>query len=350
MQVDQHREVARREAVPVPGRLERPAAAEHVEQRQLELHVRGRHADQDHRAGQVAAVERLPVGFRPSDRLDHHVRAVALGQRLDPLDRVGFPRVDHVGGAELARPFQLPVVDVHRDDLAGAREQRAEHGAVAHAAAADHRDRVAAADLPGVQRGAQAGHHAAAEQPGHLGLDLGIHLGALPGGDQGLLDERADAERGRQHRAVGQRHLLLGVVGRKAVPGTAAGAGAALPAHRAPVQDHEVAGLQAGHVRADRLDHAGRLVPEQVREVVADPALAIVQVGVADAARLHLYQGLARTGIGHQHSRRLDLGALAASDHARHLMCHRARVLSCSCPERVVHRFTWSSVGVLVGR
>ena len=38
----------------------------------------------------------------------------------------------------------------------------------------------------------------------------------------------------------------------------------------------------------DGLDHAGRLVPEQVGEVVPDAALLVVQVGVAHPARLHL--------------------------------------------------------------
>ena len=39
---------------------------------------------------------------------------------------------------------------------------------------------------------------------------------------------------------------------------------------------------------AHRLDDAGGLVAEQEREVVVDAALAVVQVGVADAAGLHL--------------------------------------------------------------
>ncbi len=50
----------------------------------------------------------------------------------------------------------------------------------------------------------------------------------------------------------------------------------------------EVAGRHVGDVGAHRLDHAGGLVAEQEREVVVDAALAVVQVGVAHAARLHL--------------------------------------------------------------
>src|SRR5436305_8003929 len=59
VQVDQHREVPGGQAVAVPGGLDRPAAAEDLDQRQLDLHVRRRDADQDHPAGQVAGVEGL---------------------------------------------------------------------------------------------------------------------------------------------------------------------------------------------------------------------------------------------------------------------------------------------------
>ena len=48
----------------------------------------------------------------------------------------------------------------------------------------------------------------------------------------------------------------------------------------------------------DGLDDAGRLVPEQEGELVVDPALAVVQVGVADPAGLHLDDRLTRTGVG----------------------------------------------------
>ena len=42
---------------------------------------------------------------------------------------------------------------------------------------------------------AEAGHDAAAQQSDGPGIGLGVDLGALTGGDQGLLDEGADAER-----------------------------------------------------------------------------------------------------------------------------------------------------------
>ena len=127
-------------------------------------------------------------------------------------------------------------------------------------------------------------------------------LRALTRGDQRLLGERADAQRGRQlgagEVALGERHLLGGVVGGEAVPRLAAVAGAAVAAHGAPVEDDEVTRLEPGHVRTDRLDQAGRLVAEEEGEVVVDPALAVVQVGVAHPAGLDLHHRLARAGIG----------------------------------------------------
>ena len=53
-------------------------------------------------------------------------------------------------------------------------------------------------------------------------------------------------------------------------------------------------GATRGDPVADRLDHAGRLVAEQVGEVVPDAAFPVVQVGMADAAGLDPDQGLAR--------------------------------------------------------
>ena len=55
-------------------------------------------------------------------------------------------------------------------------------------------------------------------------------------------------------------------------------------ANRSPVQHDEVTRRDVDDVIADRLDDAARLVAEQERKVVVDAALAIVQIGVADAA------------------------------------------------------------------
>ena len=84
VEVDQHREVAGGQAVAVPARLQRAAATEDVDQRDVgDPHVRGGYADQHHRAGQVAGVERLLPGLGAADGVDHDVGAVAVGERLD---------------------------------------------------------------------------------------------------------------------------------------------------------------------------------------------------------------------------------------------------------------------------
>ena len=195
---------------------------------------------------------------------------------------------------------------------------------VADAAAAEHRHGVAAAHAAGVDRRTDAGHDAAAEQAGGGRRGRRVDLRALAGVDQRLLRERADAEGRGQLGAVGQRHLLRGVVRVEAVPGLALGAGAALPAHRAPVEDHVVADRDVGDALAHGGDDAGGLVAEQEREVVVDAALAVVQVGVADPAGLHVDDRLTGPGIGHHDRLDRDRRTLAAGDDALHLVGHAA--------------------------
>ena len=111
-----------------------------------------------------------------------------------------------------------------------------------------------------------------------------------------------------------------GVVGGEAVPGLAPPAAAALAAHGSPVEDHEVAGRHVGDVVADGLDQPGRLVAEEEGEVVVDPAFAVVEVGVADAAGLDLDERLARAGVGHEHRLDADRLALRPGHHSPDLM------------------------------
>ena len=80
--------------------------------------------------------------------------------------------------------------------------------------------------------------------PAASGPRPGVDLRGLTRGDERLLRERADAERGGERRAVGERHLLRGVEGGEAVPRATPPARPALAAHRAPVEDHEVAGRE----------------------------------------------------------------------------------------------------------
>ena len=288
-------------------------------------------------------VERLLEHLGSPDRLDAHVGAVAVGELADPLDGVFPRRVDRVGRAELLRPLELPGVGVDRDDRARADQARPGDRGVADASAAEHGDGVVSLHTARVHHRTEAGHDTAPEQAGGLGPRRGIDLRRLPRGDQCLLGERADAEGGGERCAVGQRHLLARVVGREAVPRLPAPARPALAADRAPVQDDEVAGRDAGHVGADGFDRAGRLVTEEVREVVTDPALAVVQVGVADAARLHLHERLARPGVGDDDRLDADGLALPPSDDAAHLVAH-ARTLPLT-PSRVLGTLSLDAVG-----
>jgi hypothetical protein len=96
----------------------------------------------------------------------------------------------------------------------------------------------------------------------------------------------------------------------------------AVAAHCTPVQDHVVAGSDVGDAVADRLDHACGLVAEQEREVVVDAALAVVQVGVADAAGLDGHHGFARPRIGNDDGLHRHGFTLGAGDDASNFLTH----------------------------
>src|SRR6185437_700287 len=123
-----------------------------------------------------------------------------------------------------------------------------------------------------------------------------------------------------------------------------------LPADRAPVEYDEVARCQPGDAIADRLDDTGRLVPEQVGEVLANATLAVMQVGVAHAAGLNADQRLARPRVRNNDRGELDRSALAAGDDARHLMCHRvhaSQIQLVKIPRRHPAPRGWSRSGLM---
>ena len=72
------------------------------------------------------------------------------------------------------------------------------------------------------------------------------------------------------------------------------------------------------------LDDARRLVPEEEREVVVDPAFAVVQVGVAHPARLDRDDGLAGAGVGHDDRLDGDRCSPCEGDDAPNLLWHAA--------------------------
>jgi hypothetical protein len=85
--------------------------------------------------------------------------------------------------------------------------------------------------------------------------------------------------------------------------------------------------MESRHACPDGFHHARRLVAEQIGEVVADAAFPVVQVGVADAARLDPDQRLPGSRIRDKDRGEFYRSAFAAGDDAGHLMCHRARSL-----------------------
>ena len=108
----------------------------------------------------------------------------------------------------------------------------------------------------------------------------------------------------------------------EAVPGLTALAGTAFAADGSPVEDDEVADLDTGHAFADLGHVSGGFVAEQERIVIADAALAVVEVRVADAARLHIDDDFARTRIGDDDVSEFDWGSLAAGDDALDSLWH----------------------------
>ena len=168
--------------------------------------VRGGHADQHDRAGQVAGEEGLSPGLRAADRVDHDVGAEAAGERPDRLDRRRLPGVDGVRRAEVAWPTaSLRGSTSTRDDRGRARQPGPGDGSIADPAAADHRHRVAAGDAAGVDRRAEPGHHPAAEQPGDGRAAIaGSTLVHWPAATSVFSANAPMPSAGRQRGAVGQ--------------------------------------------------------------------------------------------------------------------------------------------------
>ena len=134
--------------------------------------------------------------------------------------------------------------------------------------------------------------------------------------DERLLYEGADAQRGGKGRTVLQTHLLCRVVGGEAQVRPATEAGAALPAHRPPVEYDVVAGLNVSDTCPDLLDDSGCLVAEEERELLADATLAVMQVGMADAAGLNPNDSLAWAWVWNDDHREFDRCASAPCYHA----------------------------------
>ena len=194
------------QAVAVPARLERAAAAEEVDHRDVgERHVGCRHADLHDGAREVARVERLLQHLGPADGFDAQVGAVAVGERADRLDRVFLRRVDGVRRAETERPFELPRVDGRRAMIVRAPASRAAAIAALPTPPQPNTATVSSrCDAARVRRGAEAGHHAATEQPGR-GRDRRARRPSSPGPRRRASSPRTHRCRARARAACRRR-------------------------------------------------------------------------------------------------------------------------------------------------
>ena len=196
------------------------------------------------------------------------------------------------------------VVHVDGDDVLGlehaSREQRRE----ADAAETDHGDRRAARHRRGVDHGAHAGDHRAAEERGFRERQVGGHAHQRIGGEHRVIGESRDAEvvvdlalgvvqaaRAREQRAGAVRGES-----RLAERRTARVAGAAVSAARHERGDDVVARCEAGHAGADFLHDARGFVPERHRQRPRPVAVDHRQVGVAESRRADPHQHLAGPG------------------------------------------------------
>ena len=102
----------------------------------------------------------------------------------------------------------------------------------------------------------------------------------------------------------------------------AAFARSAVAAHGAPVEDHVVAGDDVRDAFSDRFDEPCGLVAKQERELVVDAALAIVQVCVADTARLNGNDGLTRAGVGDNDRLHRDWRTLGFGNDSTYFLAH----------------------------
>ncbi len=178
--------------------------------------------------------------------------------------------LDHVVGAEAARDLLARLVARHRDDGAGAEALGGEHGRQAHRAVADDRHGAARRDS-GRDRGVVSG---------------GKHVRQRQQvGEQRLVDVTGDRHEG----AVGPGHaheLGLAALVAAAVDTGGLDARRTVCAGVVAVEergDHEVAGLDGRHGRADALDDADELVADLLGLADLVDASVGPQVRAADA-------------------------------------------------------------------
>src|SRR5262245_55135630 len=153
---------------------------------ELDLLADRDHADDRRGAARTQTLEHLLGRLLEADRLERVVHAGAreLADRLDGIRRGG---VHGVRGAELLCRLELVGDDVHRDDHPRTGDHRALDRREPDAAGAVHGHRRTRLDTRGVEDGADAGGHAAADQSRAIERHVVPHLHQPALVDQHLL-------------------------------------------------------------------------------------------------------------------------------------------------------------------
>ena len=228
-------------------------------------------------ANALKAVINAPLGHLDDDLLDWLVKVF---------------RVDAVGRAKGARQIELAGVGIDGDDAAGFGQFCALNHGQTDAAQTEHRHAVALLHFGGVFDGAESGGHAAAEQADLLRIGVRVDFGQRDSGDHGVFAERAAthvmknwlAVVRKARGAIGHQAFALRGAHGHAQVGFAGFAEQALAAFGGVKRDDVVAGLDAGHARADFDDDARALVAEHGGEYAFGVISAQGEsVGVANA-------------------------------------------------------------------
>ncbi len=99
-------------------------------------------ADIDHASRERDLFNRRAKSLRQSDRLNDHVGAAPTGQLGKVRMQVALGCIDGMRSASLARGLELGIIQIDPDDCCAAK-YRARNGAQPHAAAPEHRHRIA---------------------------------------------------------------------------------------------------------------------------------------------------------------------------------------------------------------
>src|SRR5882757_2457089 len=250
----------------------------------------------------MAAFERLTHDVDVADALEAVIRA-AVGE-IDEVrheiaaDLLGIDEMRH---AEFLGERFAFRIDVDADDLVGADEFRALNDIEADAAQAEYHDVGAGFHLGGIDDGADAGGHAAADIAHLVERGIFTNLGHRNFRKHGEIRKSRTTHvvmdhllaDGESAGSVGHDALSLRGANRRAEIGLLREAGLALAALRGIERNDMVAFLDRCHAGSDIDDDAGSLVPENRGEQsLGIGAGAGKFIGMADTGRFDFHQYL----------------------------------------------------------